>query len=238
MYHKKYLKYKEKYLNLKEHFNQSGGNMITCFFCKFIQLFTGKPCESCGELLSKQKKAQDLLPWQGDPDKFTGVQIYVKDAYKESDSSPSGWFEARYAYKNAFNEFILLQKPVYEYKDSAENITIKKLPNKIIYLIDHKYDKEPAEYPIANLDEVETYGSGSWRPAISGFRWAYFDFVLSNLSEIGYYSYMSENVPPGYRLIKLKLWPNIIFKMKKNSDGTIYYEENERKVPIRYKDWI
>ncbi len=98
--------------------------------------------------------------------------------------------------------------------------------------------------PIADWNDVKVFiydrNPANWYSARNYQTWAYFDFVYSGDNERYYASNGSTRKIPGTQYIDIpiqNLEPDIIFRMSRNDNGTIFYEKNDGvRTRIRISD--
>ncbi|ATZ80561.1 RING-finger domain containing protein [Bodo saltans virus] len=151
------------------------------------------------------------------------------------------WVEARNYQAHAFKNFIKNGEQPYKYDDSRNGIifTIQRENNQQIYIIRN----DGTRMPIADWNNVQVFLldaiSIGWYPARDYQTWAYFDFLYSNDIERHYKSLESDNIDSNIRYTTIdvpNLYSNIVFRMSRNDNGTIFYEKNNDRTRVRISD--
>lgn len=160
--------------------------------------------------------------------------------------SDGNWYKAKKYQEIAFKNFVNytnFEKP-YIYNNGMTGqdriyFRIERI-NGINYLI-----KENNEYvPIADLNDVKVFlldkDPVNWYSARNYQTWAYYDFIYSGKNECYYASYGSNNMQHNIKYVSIpftEIEPNIIFRMSRNSNGSVFYERNnEFRTRIRISD--
>ena len=143
----------------------------------------------------------------------------------------NGWQNATDYQKEAFLNFKgsrNMERP-YHYNQNGYVFTIKREANNGIYLIRENNSKSPIvdwnDVKVFLLDQVTI----NWYNARSYQTWAYFDFLYSNDIE-RYYKTLGSTLLLSQEYITIpndQLPPNIIFRISKNENGTVFYEKND-----------
>jgi hypothetical protein len=116
--------------------------------------------------------------------------------------------------------------------DNKIKFTIKREENQRIYLI----REDNTKMPIADWNDVQVFlldyhsGVASWYDARFYQIWAYFDFVHSSENEKFYKTKNSLNLSPTINYTEIPidgLEPDIIFRISRNTNGTLFYERND-----------
>jgi hypothetical protein len=151
------------------------------------------------------------------------------------------WVQARPYQEEAFTEFSNRQTNYLENPIAYDKIidgerykfTIQREPNQGIYLI----REDETKMPIVDWNNVQVFlidlTPVDWYNAWDYQIWAYFDFIYSQDIERYYMSIGSTNIDFTKRYITIPntptsiLQPNIVFRISRNENGTIFYERND-----------
>lgn len=160
------------------------------------------------------------------------------------------WVSARHYQISAFNNFMNspnLGIHPFEYDNGIFG------ENKIKFVIKREYGQknylvreDQTIMPIVNWNDVKVFllnlpnQSANWYNARDYQTWAYFDFVYSGDVERYYMSQSSSNIDRNKRYITMPintLPPNIVFRMSRNDNGTVFYEKNDNdRTKVRIND--
>lgn len=146
------------------------------------------------------------------------------------------WIPARDYQVEAFNRFKSPQnqeRPV-EYDNNSENNRIKfkieRMSDQRIYIM----RDNGTRMPIVDKNDVKVFlldkDPVTWYDARNYQTWTFFDFVYSGDQERYYASQYSNRVLPNINYVTIpldNLEPNIIFRMSRNRNGTVFYERND-----------
>lgn len=149
------------------------------------------------------------------------------------------WTIARDYQANAFNSFIINQEELSNYNMQGYKFSIQRIYNKIILTRENG-----SIMPIFDGDLVKVFliAHHQWMQARDYQIWAYRDFVYKNAPEVYYKSNGSTNLDPNITYVVLdipNLEPDIVFRMSRNDNGTIFYEKNNiNKTKVRISDNI
>lgn len=169
-----------------------------------------------------------------------GMRIFVQLLNKQ-------WITARDYQVEAFRNFSEMRN--FERKYTYDNGLLGE--NKIKFTIERTLDRKflltrenGTQTPIIDYDNVKVFlldqTPVNWYQARNHQSWAYFDFVYSGESEKYYASYNSTTLKPNINYTQLPiqgLETNIVFKMSRNENGSVFYEKDDiSRTRVRISD--
>ena len=150
------------------------------------------------------------------------------------------WINANNDQKNAFLQFKCLNNHQIILNTINNNEFTIARENNATYIIENNGSK----YPIADWNDVKVFlidnANPSWYNARDYQTWSYFDFLYSNDNERRYKTRNSNNLNHNYTYYEIpihNLYSNIIFRISRNDNGTIFYEKDDiHRTKVRISD--
>lgn len=149
------------------------------------------------------------------------------------------WVPARDYQIEAFKQFKNNNDEEYKYDNDDIAFTISRRGNKFhggTYIT----RSDATTCPISDWNDVKVFlldvPEVGWYEGRDYQVWAYFDFIYSDDDERFYKSNGTKNYK-NYHIIQLPLPKNIVFRISRNDNGTIFYERNDAvRTRIRISD--